>query len=99
MDEKQHETKRDVKHGIKQKSNQKSFFETLHNALGADMSHGRDRIVAGLNEQHPSFTIPLPSNNNNNVQHKESWFGSFGNYGGRKSTDGFIPKASFNMQN
>lgn len=72
-----------------------NFLAQISNALAANPSNNsvNERHQLGLNQQNPSFTIPYP--NMNNASHKESWFGSFGNYG-RKSTD-YQARTSFSL--
>ena len=63
-------------------------------AANPNTNMASERQQVGLNQQNTSFTIPFP----NQTSHKESWFGSFGNYG-RKSTDmnAFQGRSSFSL--
>lgn len=80
--------------------NDANFISTLQSALGANpiVNTASERYAAGINHQgQQSFTIPCPTTMGNN-HHKESWFGSFGNYGGRKSTENvFQKRQSFSL--
>jgi len=60
----------------KQSSN---FLNQIKNALAAD----RSSCMPNESKKDPSFTIHVP---NNNLSHRESYFGSFG---ARKSQEGF----------